>query len=54
MRRSRKAARALRTGPAGLPTKIAGGATMRDASPNGYYVANLDTYGGNSGSREVR
>ncbi len=22
----------------------------RDASPNGYYVANLDTYGGNSGS----
>jgi len=36
--------------PAGLPTKIAGGATVRDASPNGYYVANLDTYGGNSGS----
>ncbi|MEI8190645.1 MAG: hypothetical protein WCI75_13115 [candidate division NC10 bacterium] len=23
---------------------------MRDASPNGYFVANLDTYGGNSGS----
>ena len=36
--------------PAGLPTKIAGGSTVRDASPNGYYVANLDTYGGNSGS----
>lgn len=36
--------------PAGLPTKIAGGATVRDASPKGYYVANLDTYGGNSGS----
>ncbi|HNT98655.1 MAG TPA: serine protease [Elusimicrobiales bacterium] len=36
--------------PAGLPTKIAGGATVRDASPNGYFVANLDTYGGNSGS----
>jgi len=36
--------------PAGLPTKVAGGATVRDASPNGYYVANLDTYGGNSGS----
>lgn len=36
--------------PAGLPTKIAGGAAVRDASPNGYFVANLDTYGGNSGS----
>ncbi|MDX6768610.1 MAG: serine protease [Elusimicrobiota bacterium] len=36
--------------PAGLPTKIAGGAKVRDASPNGYFVANLDTYGGNSGS----
>ncbi len=36
--------------PAGLPTKIAGGASVRDASPNGYFVANLDTYGGNSGS----
>ena len=36
--------------PAGLPTKVAGGATVRDASPNGYIVANLDTYGGNSGS----
>jgi len=36
--------------PAGLPTKIAGGAAVRDASPKGYFVANLDTYGGNSGS----
>ncbi len=36
--------------PAGLPTKIAGGADVRDASPEGYFVANLDTYGGNSGS----
>lgn len=36
--------------PAGLPTKIAGGASVRDASPKGYFVANLDTYGGNSGS----
>ncbi|MBI5883258.1 MAG: trypsin-like peptidase domain-containing protein [Elusimicrobia bacterium] len=36
--------------PAGLPTKIAGGAKVRDASPDGYFVANLDTYGGNSGS----
>ncbi|MDO8804267.1 MAG: trypsin-like peptidase domain-containing protein [Elusimicrobiota bacterium] len=36
--------------PAGLPTKIAGGSTVRDASTKGYFVANLDTYGGNSGS----
>lgn len=36
--------------PAGLPVKIAGGARVRDAQPNGYFVANLDTYGGNSGS----
>ena len=36
--------------PSGLPTKIAGGAAVRDASKNGYFVANLDTYGGNSGS----
>ncbi|MBI4248979.1 MAG: trypsin-like peptidase domain-containing protein [Elusimicrobia bacterium] len=36
--------------PAGLPTKVAGGATVRDPSPKGYFVANLDTYGGNSGS----
>ncbi len=36
--------------PAGLPTKVAGGAAVRDPSPNGYFVANLDTYGGNSGS----
>ena len=36
--------------PAGLPTKVAGGSTVRDASTKGYFVANLDTYGGNSGS----
>ena len=36
--------------PAGLPTKVAGGAQVRDASPKGFFVANLDTYGGNSGS----
>jgi hypothetical protein len=36
--------------PAGLPTKISGGAEVRDASKEGYFVANLDTYGGNSGS----
>ncbi len=36
--------------PAGLPTKIAGGARVRDASNPGFFTANLDTYGGNSGS----
>lgn len=36
--------------PAGLPTKVAGGAKVRDDSKQGYVVANLDTYGGNSGS----
>ena len=36
--------------PAGLPTKIAGGAHVRDNSKEGFFVANLDTYGGNSGS----
>jgi V8-like Glu-specific endopeptidase len=35
--------------PMGLPTKIAGGANVR-AQNTGYFVANLDTYGGNSGS----
>ena len=35
--------------PAGLPTKIADGATVRDVRPQ-HLVANLDTYGGNSGS----
>ncbi len=36
--------------PSGLPVKVAGGAAVRDPSPVGYFVANLDTYGGNSGS----
>ena len=36
--------------PSGLPVKVAGGAAVRDSSPKGYFVANLDTYGGNSGS----
>ena len=36
--------------PSGLPTKIADGASVRDSSPQGYFIANLDTYGGNSGS----
>ncbi len=35
--------------PAGLPSKIAGGASVR-SQENGYFIANLDTYGGNSGS----
>lgn len=38
--------------PSGLPKKIAFGANtvVRDNSAAGYFVANLDTYGGNSGS----
>ena len=36
--------------PMGLPTKIAGGASVRDASFPAHFTANLDTYGGNSGS----
>lgn len=36
--------------PSGLPTKIAGGASVRDNAPAAFFVANLDTYGGNSGS----
>jgi hypothetical protein len=36
--------------PAGLPLKYAGNAVVRDNSPESYFVANLDTYGGNSGS----
>jgi V8-like Glu-specific endopeptidase len=35
--------------PSGLPTKFAGGAAVRDNNPNAFFVANLDTYGGNSG-----
>jgi hypothetical protein len=36
--------------PAGLPIKFAGGAVVRDNTPAPFFVANLDTYGGNSGS----
>lgn len=36
--------------PAGIPTKIEDTAKVRDASMNGYFVANTDSYGGNSGS----
>jgi hypothetical protein len=36
--------------PSGLPLKYAPNANVRDNSPAGFFVANLDTYGGNSGS----
>lgn len=36
--------------PVGLPTKVAGGAEVRDNQPSAFFVANLDTFGGNSGS----
>ena len=36
--------------PSGLPTKIADGAAVRDESNPDFFVANLDTFGGNSGS----
>ncbi|CAG0970127.1 MAG: Trypsin [Candidatus Methanoperedens nitroreducens] len=36
--------------PCGLPTKFAGGARVRDNTSGEFFVANLDTYGGNSGS----
>ncbi len=36
--------------PVGLPLKVAGGASVRDAGKVGYFVADLDTFGGNSGS----
>jgi len=36
--------------PVGLPVKVAGGASVRSVSFMDYFVANLDTYGGNSGS----
>jgi hypothetical protein len=36
--------------PSGLPLKFADGAIVRDNQPSAFFVANLDTYGGNSGS----
>lgn len=36
--------------PVGLPVKLAGDAKVRDFSQVGYFVADLDTFGGNSGS----
>lgn len=36
--------------PSGLPTKVADGAYVRGNTNSVYFVSNLDTYGGNSGS----
>jgi hypothetical protein len=36
--------------PNGLPAKVAGGARVRNNRRRAFFVANLDTYGGNSGS----
>lgn len=36
--------------PVGLPVKYAPNAEVRDDNPDAFFVANLDTYGGNSGS----
>ena len=36
--------------PSGLPVKFAADANVRDNTPTAFFVANLDTYGGNSGS----
>ncbi len=36
--------------PSGLPTKVADGANVRNNNNDYYFVSNLDTYGGNSGS----
>jgi len=40
--------------PSGLPVKVSGGAQVRTSDDaKGYFVANLDTYGGNSGSAVI-
>ncbi|PET74811.1 serine protease [Priestia megaterium] len=36
--------------PVGIPTKFAGGADVRENNQDAFFIANLDTYGGNSGS----
>ena len=36
--------------PSGLPQKIAGGAKVRSVSGQNFFLADLDTFGGNSGS----
>ena len=39
--------------PEGLPLKVADGAVVRSAAKPGFFVANSDSYGGNSGSAVV-
>ncbi len=36
--------------PSGLPLKLADSAMVSDVVPSGYFLSNLDTFGGNSGS----
>ncbi len=36
--------------PLGLPTKIDAGKSVRDNSGKGFFIANVDSFGGNSGS----
>jgi len=40
--------------PTGLPMKLTDQAFVRFVSPNGYFVSNLDTFSGNSGSPVLR
>jgi len=39
--------------PSGLPLKVAGNAAVQNAAPADYFEANVDAYGGNSGSPVV-
>ncbi len=39
--------------PVGLPTKVTTGGTVRSVASVGFFVANVDTYGGNSGSAVI-
>lgn len=36
--------------PVGLPLKVTGGGTVRDNKPRAFFLTDLDTFGGNSGS----
>jgi V8-like Glu-specific endopeptidase len=36
--------------PSGIPLKVAGNSSVRRVTTDGYFVTDLDTYGGNSGS----
>jgi hypothetical protein len=40
--------------PSGLPMKLADQGVVREVNENGYFVSNLDTFGGNSGSPVLR